>query len=45
MSGAWITKGVGFKGWYECCISMLGNYYFGYANEVDMCQCIIPWGL
>jgi len=28
MSGAWITKGIGFKGWYEWCISMRGNYYF-----------------
>jgi len=24
---------------------MRGNYYFGYVNEVDLCQCIIPWSL
>jgi len=31
MSWAWIMKGVGFKGWYEWCISTRGNYYFGYV--------------
>jgi len=24
---------------------MRGNYYVGYVNVVDLCQCIIPWGL